>query len=95
MATAKVKSFSVVRDVLGAEVVDVELGEAGTLGSLLDSLAARYGAGLKRLLWDGETGRIEPFLVIVNGVALRSTADLDRKIEDSSEVAIMFPVGGG
>jgi molybdopterin converting factor small subunit len=38
---------------------------------------------------------MDPFLLVLNGAMIRSTVDMDRKITDGDEIAIIFPVGGG
>ena len=95
MAKVKVRTFSVIRDVLGAEVVEVEVGEPATVEALFSTLVGRYGEKFKDLLWDRNTGKMEPFLLVHNGAMLRSTVDMGSKLNNGDEIAIMFPVGGG
>ncbi len=95
MARVKVKSFSVIRDVLGSEIVEIDINEAETVGGLFEELLRRYGQPFKAKIWDPETGQIAPFLMKVNETIIRSTSDMDYKIHNSDEVAIIFPIGGG
>lgn len=95
MAKVKVRTFSVIRDVLGADLVEVEVGTPETVSGLFSALVRKYGDRFKNLIWDSNTGQMDPFLLVLNGAMIRSTVDMDRKITDGDEIAIIFPVGGG
>ena len=95
MARVKVKSFSVIRDVLGAEVIEIDVKKRQTIGGLFDELLRRYGQAFKEKIWDPNTGQIAPFLIKLNESLIRSTSDMDHKIQNGDEIAIIFPIGGG
>lgn len=95
MAMVKVKSFSVIRDVLDSEVVEIDVNEPETVGGLFDELVRRYGQAFKEKIWDPNTGQIAPFLIKLNESLIRSTSDMDYKIRNGDEIAIIFPIGGG
>ncbi len=95
MATVRVKAFSVLRDVLGAGAVEVEVGPAETVQGLFDAMFAKYGKPLSDVLVDPETGEMTPFMLVVNGEAVSSTLDRERRVKTGDEITIIFPIGGG
>ena len=95
MARVKVKSFSVIRDVLGAEVIEIDVKEPATVGGLFDELVRQYGQPFKEKIWDPNTGQIAPFLIKLNESMIRSTEDMEHIIKTGDEIAIIFPIGGG
>ena len=95
MAKVKVKSFSVIRDVLGSEVVEIEVNKPETVGGLFDELVRQYGQPFQNKIWDPNTGQMAPFLIKLNDSIISSTSDIDQKIQSGDEIAIIFPIGGG
>jgi MoaD family protein len=95
VAKVKVKSFSVIRDVLGSEVVEIEVNKPETVGGLFDELVRQYGQPFKNKIWDPNTGQMAPFLIKLNNSIISSTSDIDHKIQSGDEIAIIFPIGGG
>ena len=95
MARVKVKTFSVIRDVLGSEVVEIDVDSPETVGGLFDALVRQYGQSFKEKIWDPNTGEIAPFLIKLNETVIRSTSDMDKSIKNGDEIALIFPIGGG
>jgi MoaD family protein len=95
VAKVKVKSFSVIRDVLGAEVVEIGVKEPATVCGLFDELVRQHGQSFKDKIWDPNTGQIAPFLIRLNESMIRSTNDMAHEIKNGDELAIIFPIGGG
>jgi MoaD family protein len=95
VATVKVKGFSVIRDVFGASLVEVEVGQPETVRGTLDALLRTYGEPLRKVLVDPATGEMTPFLLVVNGEAISSTLDTDRPVKTGDEITLIFPIGGG
>jgi len=95
VATVKVKGFSVIRDVFGASLVEVEVGQPETVKGTLDALLRTYGEPLRKVLVDPATGEMTPFLLVLNGEAISSTLDTDRPVKTGDEITLIFPIGGG
>ena len=95
MATVKVKGFSVIRDVFGANVVEVDVGPPETVKGALAALLKKFGEPLKKVLVEPDTGEMTPFLIVLNGEAISSTLDVDKPVKTGDELTLIFPIGGG
>ena len=94
MATVSVKGFSVVRDALGASVVEVEVPPPETVQMALDALLEKFER-LRKVIVDPATGETTPFLLVHNGEVISSTLDVDRSVKSGDEIVLIFPIGGG
>ena len=72
MAKVKVKTFSVIRDVLGADVVEITVENPSTVSKLFETLLHLYGKPFKDKIWDPNTGEMAPFLMRLNDTIIRS-----------------------
>jgi len=95
MATVTVKGFTVIRDVLGADRVEIDVPEPATVARTFEALLGKYGEPLQTLLIDPETGKMAPFLMVLNGQVASSTLDAERTVKTGDEIVIIFPIGGG
>ena len=95
MAKVKVRSFTVVREALGAGLVEVDVQHPETIQGVLDTLLRRYDGPLKKTICDPETGQMTPFLVRVNDEIFSSTLDKETPVKSGDEISIIFPIGGG
>jgi molybdopterin converting factor small subunit len=95
VAIIGVKGFSVVRDVFGANLVEVEVGPPETVKAALAALLDKFGEPLRKVLVDPETGEMTPLLLVLNGEAISSTLDVDRPVKTGDELTLIFPIGGG
>ena len=99
MATIKVKTFSVVRDVIGSDLIEVEVEPPATVKGLFNKLFEIYGEPLERKFFlppsNNNRGEMVAFLMRLNDEAITSKFDMDRKLREGDELAVIFPVGGG
>ena len=99
MATIKLKAFSVIRDAIGADVVDIEVDSPATVKRLFDILFEKYGEPLKKLFFlpgvNGISNEMVAFPMRLNDEAITSTRDMNRTLKDGDQIAIIFPIGGG
>ena len=95
MAKVKVKGFTVVRDALGASVVEVNVDHPETVRGTFDALMKKYGGPLRKVLVDPATGEMAPFLIVLNEEIISSTLDMDRPVKSGDEIGIIFPIVGG
>ncbi|MHB1006713.1 MAG: MoaD/ThiS family protein [Chloroflexota bacterium] len=94
-ATVKVRSFTVLRDVFGADVIEVDVASPRTVQGVFDALFAKYDGALRAVIWDPESGQMTPFLIRLNDEIISSTFDMHRPVRSGDEIAIIFPIGGG
>jgi len=95
VATVKVKGFSVIRDVFGASLVQVDVGPPETVKGVLAALLEKFGEPLKKVLVEPDTGELTPFLLVLNGEAISSTLDADKPVKTGDDLTLIFPIGGG
>lgn len=95
MTRVTVKSFSVIRDVLDSDIIGVEVDDPATIGKLFRTLLRQYGQPLKEKVCDPDTGEITPFLIRLNDKLIRTTSDMNVKIQNGDEISFIFPIGGG
>ena len=95
MAKVSVQTFSVIRDAIGEGVVEIDVEDPETVGGLFEIMVQKYGDRFKDKIWDPNTGEISPFLIRLNDEIIRSTVDLDKKINDGDKISLIIPVGGG
>ena len=95
MARVKVRSFTVIRDVLGSSVVEIDVTGPATVKGVLDALLREYGRPLAATICEPGTGELTPFPIRLNDEIISSTLDKDRSVKSGDELAIIFPVGGG
>ena len=95
MARVKIKTFTVVRDVLGADTVELEGDDLATVRAVFQALFQKFGKPLREVIVDPETGDMAPFLIRLNDEIISSTLDIDKPIKNGDELTLIFPIGGG
>jgi molybdopterin converting factor small subunit len=95
MARVKIKTFTVIRDVLGADTVEMEGDDLTTVGTVFIALLEKFGDPLREIIVDPETGDMAPFLIRLNDDIISSTLDIGKPIKNGDELTLIFPIGGG
>ncbi len=78
----KVKLFAALREVVGHEEMEVELGPRATAGELLDFLVAEHA-------------KLARYLDVIQVAINQEFAERDSPITDGDDVALLPPVSGG
>ena len=79
---------------MAAGVDKVEINGAGDVFELLKALAAKFGKGLAKELFEGKRPRSSVNLM-VNGRGADLKSELHKKLTDGDTVMIFPPVSGG
>jgi MoaD family protein len=87
-----VKIPTQLRSITGGES-EAEVGEARTVGEVLDGLYDRFDGLRERIAVDGDLRRFVN--VYVGGEDIRFLEGLDTPVEDGDEVTILPAVAGG
>jgi molybdopterin converting factor small subunit len=95
VARVRIKTFTVVRDVLGADMVEMEGDNLTTVRTVFQALLEKFGKSLRDIIVDPETGVMAPFLIRLNDEIISSTLDSDKPIKNGDELTLIFPIGGG
>lgn len=88
--------FTTLRELAGKgeEPLEFDVGSV-TVKGVLEELAKRYGKLFKNYLYN-EEGRVREHLqLLVNGKSISLLEELDTRLKEGDEVAIVPPVGGG
>ena len=93
----RLKLYPPLSDAAGSAEIFLEVKEKATLGDLVDFLAGRFGAGMKRHLFDTE-GRIIPsWAVFLNKkiVSFNQPGALNVPVKEKDEVSFILNIAGG
>lgn len=68
---------------------------AGTLGEVLDILIEKYGEPFREIVFE-ESGKINRYLnFYIKGRTVPRPSNMDTRLRDGDEVAILIIIGGG
>ena len=93
-----VRFFGSLRALIGkrVECVEFEDREEATVEKVLKRLSEIYGKDFVEYVFDGKTGEIQSYLLLlVNGRSTTVLDGLETRLVDGDVLAILPPVGGG
>lgn len=90
----KVKFFALIREVAGVKEVEEEVEDNTTVRELLEKLCKRMPEKFRNLIFDGHEVS-KNLIILVNRKGIRELDDLETKLKDGDEVALLPPVSGG
>ncbi len=82
MNAIRVRVFGKVREIVGAETVDLPAGPAETTATVLDALIGRYPP-------------LEPWRQYLRVALNQEYVPMERRVSPGDEVAVIPPVSGG
>ena len=93
----RLKLFSPLSDAAGASELTLALNEPATLKTVVDTLIARFGEGMKRHLYDLEDRIIPSWAVFLNHevIPLNQPDALDTEIVAGDELSFILNIAGG
>jgi MoaD family protein len=91
----KVQSFAEIREALGKDVIELDVIDNATLYDVFAKMAETYGNPFKSHIWNKVTGKVDPFLVVINGKIRNCPNEFGLKVKDGDEISILLPLMGG
>lgn len=90
--------FAALRELIGKKEEILAFRDDGevTVEKVLKRLTKFYGKDFIEYVFNGETGEVRSYLMLlVNGRSITTLDELKTRIEDGDVLAILPPVGGG
>ena len=83
-------------EVIGKKEITINSEDRVKVIDILNILARDYGKSFRDKVFDSETGRVKPYIMLaLNGVHLNGLKGTETEIDDGSELLILSPTGGG
>lgn len=81
------------RTAVGRATDEVELGQAATLGNLLEQLASRHGGEFRDMILD-DSGSLLPSVLVCIGDT-QTQPDIETRLNEGDDVTLLSPISGG
>ena len=88
-------TFANIKDVIGTKHLSVELDPGAKLSDLFNFLRQEYGKNFDRQVRDQISGKLVPFLILINEKTYRSISDMETQLSEGDSITIMIPFDGG
>ena len=89
-----VSLYATLRQIAGTKAVELPVQADQTVGDVLHALVKRYPS-LKEAIWYEDGSLAGHVAVILNGRDIRHLEGVDSRINESDQLAVFPPVGGG
>ena len=91
----KAKFFTILREITGKKVDEIQLQRVITVEELLILLSEKYGKEFREYIYN-ENGKVQSFLsFILSGKNINVLQGFGTKLKEGDIIAIIPPVGGG
>lgn len=95
MIKVRVKLFLTLRELVGKDILDIDLPEQSTVQDLLKFMIKEYGRNLSRYVFD-ERNKTRGFLnFLVNGKNIIDLNGLETTLKNGDSIVVIPPVAGG
>ncbi len=95
MSYITVRAFGAVRDIIGYEMIRIEIARNQTVACTIESILTKYPR-LSDTLLDQQTGNLKSTIkVLLNGKNMEMPRDAKKKVREGEVLTILPPVGGG
>ncbi len=91
----KVRSLGLIRQVLGASELELDLPEGATFSFLLTRLVEEKGDGFAPYARVTEKGAYAPLRIVINGRDLTPAQSRERVLSEGDDVLFFLPIAGG
>ena len=88
--TVQFKFYSTMREVIGRETLKLRLRQGATIEAALEILIRRYGDTLRQKL-----SQKRNWVIMLNDRNITFLEDMETKLNDGDQIAILSPLSGG
>lgn len=95
MITVKISFLSLLKDMIGAKELNMDLENESTIKDLLSKLFEKYGEDVKKLLIKKTGDLNDQVVIMINEKNIRSLDKFDTKIHNNDEIIFLPAIAGG
>jgi MoaD family protein len=89
-----IRSFAMIREILGNKAIVLDLPQGSTISSLIDDLVKEYH-DLKSILHDDEGNINRSYLIALNDEKIEQDNFSNANLKNNDTIHIIPPAGGG
>lgn len=95
MIKVRVKLFLTLRELVGKDILDIDLPEKSTVQDLLMFIIKKYGRAVSRYLLDERKNSREFLNYLINGKNITDLNGFETPLKTGDLIVIIPPVAGG